>query len=348
MEQVRTPILIDLTLDDLSGDHCSDTQTETADSNSGTLSFSDFEQFGKPRTPFADQNSGRVIDKDEYIFEVNEVKPVEWGTMIHHNAKRIGVYFVRMGSNGPIKIGYSDDQIKSRIAKGKTFNPARLNILYIVSSDRINHKHLEQVFHSVFWRRRIWQDKWATEWFNITEEDIQTLFYHRQFHSDLHREGYHADNPYASDNSRFINEGKFDKQILIKYWFDKASLEETLRLGLEFLLENALSPFNWLVQNMETEQKEAFNILLKAYPLFRTFNIPEFTTLFRIHSVASILEFLEEGSDLTVIYSCKTSTKAREHSLYSGCILPDSLKPKGYIYPPVYSKPCIHPQRFIC
>jgi len=100
----------------------------------------------------------RVLDEEG--FEVDE----DWGVV--RKGSRRGVYFVRAGEDGPIKIGVSSD-VDGRIKSLQTDAPAELHLLAVLDGAG---RDVEQSLHVRFADGRL-----TGEWFQPTDELLATV-----------------------------------------------------------------------------------------------------------------------------------------------------------------------------
>jgi len=56
------------------------------------------------------------------------------------------IYFIQSGNNGPIKIGYTDKEVKSRLSSMQTGNPLQIIVLGTIYGFQDEEKDLHEIF----------------------------------------------------------------------------------------------------------------------------------------------------------------------------------------------------------
>ena len=76
------------------------------------------------------------------------------------------IYFIQCGTNGPIKIGYTDNGVKERLAQLQTGCPYELMVLWVYTGD----DYTEAQIHSELSQERV-----RGEWFHPSKTVIEFI-----------------------------------------------------------------------------------------------------------------------------------------------------------------------------
>jgi len=92
------------------------------------------------------------------------------------------IYFIQCGTNGPIKIGYTNKDVKERVAQLQTACPYELKLLWVTDGDQ----ETEQDIHESLKHEHI-----RGEWFR-PGKDVLNIIHHsfNEFVIDLNNNGY--------------------------------------------------------------------------------------------------------------------------------------------------------------